>query len=44
MAASKSKLVKAQPGKQTKRFAPVDVKIPKKLGGGILKEFSRLPT
>lgn len=38
MAASKSKSAKTQSGKQTKRYAPADVKIPKKLGGGVLKE------
>jgi len=39
MTASKSKSAKAQSGKQTKRYAPADVKIPRKLGGGVLKEF-----
>ena len=38
MAASKSKTAKKQSGKKTKRYAPPDVKIPKKLGGGVLKE------
>jgi CHASE1-domain containing sensor protein len=40
MAASKNnKARKLQPGKQILRYAPADVQIPSRLGGGILKEF-----
>lgn len=38
MAASKSKKVKKQTGKQILRYAPPDIHVPARLGGGILKE------
>lgn len=39
MAASKLQSAKkSQPGKQIRRYAPPDMKIPARLGGGILKE------
>lgn len=39
MAASKAhKPKKSQPGKLVRRYAPADVKIPARLGGGFLKE------
>lgn len=39
MSASKSIPGKSHKGKQTHRYAPPDVRIPARLGGGILKEF-----
>jgi hypothetical protein len=39
MAASKSGKAKSASGKQIRRYAPKDVRIPARLGGGILKEF-----
>lgn len=40
MPASKTnKAKKLQSGKQMRRYAPADAKIPSRLGGGILKEF-----
>jgi hypothetical protein len=38
MAASKTNKAKKQPGKQILRYAPPDLAIPPRLGGGILKE------
>jgi hypothetical protein len=39
MSGSKSNKAKSRSGQQIQRYAPPDMKIPARLGGGVLKEF-----